>query len=457
MSSSKTFSVIFYLLAIVALFGVIASCRQAGNTRATATFYDSPIGSTLSKRRNTLKPRKLLSNLGEFRGASGDGPTWFNHGATDFVAPRNTNVYSPDKGEVKFFGGGATNSGTPPVKIGHFAFLHFHNATRLPMDPNTLGDRSVRTFIVDPDDPIWVLVQGRPRQTTLRGNASVEGVKEEPPGSGNWKKVFWYNRRSAIGQTTGPDLHMIYYSDPAVDYNNRGSIRNALSVMRYENSVKAKFGKFRLFAEKAQNSAGNKKFIADNDQNRRGDMSIPDDAGVDIVIGASSFGQSKNNRAGIYKLSYSIYRILQPGDPFVGTIITGAGGRRLGEVRADEVMHTYDSLLPTAKDQQLVAYPPTRVPPDGPASLFGNANPGQNKYTSYVVSNSNGNDSKHWELENIGIYPDGEYVVRIKAWNINRSGGIGNVPVLNDAILDVIVSIETDLGNQIRMLWVRNP
>lgn len=457
MLNKKRCSEIFRLCTILSICGVLIACQQRGGARASAVFYDSPIGDTLTKRRKTLAPGKLFSNLGEFRGASGDGPTWFNHGATDFVAPRNTNVFSPDKGEVKFFGGGATNSGTPPVKIGRFAFLHFHNVTRLPMDPKTLGDRTLRTFIVDPGDPIWVVRGGRPRRTTLRRNKWVAGVKEEPPGSGNWSKVFWYNRRASIGQTTGPDLHMLYYADARANYNNRASIRNALHVLKYKNSDKPKFGKFRLFAQKARNTAGNKKFIADNDQNRRGDMSIPDDKGVDVVIRVSSFGQSANNRAGIYKLSYTIYKILQPNDPFPGTVITGAGGRRLGEVRAEEVMYTYNSLLPPANDKQLVAYPPARVPPGGPASLFGNANPGQNKHSSYVVSNTDGDDTKHWELENTTTYPDGEYVVRIKAWNIKKSRGVGNALELNEAVLDVIVSIETDLGRQIRMLWVRNP
>ena len=100
---------------------------------------------------------------------------------------------------------------------------------------------------------------------------------------------------------------------------------------------------------------------------------------------------------------------------------------------------------------------PKHVPPDGPASLFGNANPGQPKHTSYVVTNIDGDDGRHWALEDTTTYPDGEYVVRIKAWNIAKSNGVGNAPNLNEVILDVIVSIETDDQRQVRLLTVRNP
>jgi len=414
-----------------------------------ANYYDWPV-------RAPHNPGGLYSNLGEKRSATGDGPTWLNHGATDFVAARNTPVFSPDTGRVEFYNvdpGSPTNAGIPPLKIGRFAMLHFHDATRLEVNPNLLGDPNAWTYVVNPGDPIWVVVNNRPEQRNMpRRQKVVPGVRQDT--AGQWGKVFWFNRNFSIGEADGPDLHTVYYTDADAPYNRVGAIGNMLTVIEYKNPNPPECVRFRLFAAEPTGGA-NKDFIADDDQSRQGGMQIARHRGVDVVATCSSFKRSNTNRAGIYKLAYGIHRILRPDEQAAGQVVPGPGGRRMVEVDPETVMWEYLRMPDRATDPNLVASPPTYVAPGGDTSLYGDVV--GDKYTAYTVSNTGGDDARKWALDDLNRYPDAEYVVTVRAWNIAKSNGIGTAPDLADSAFQRIVSIETDVPNQVRLLWIRNP
>ncbi len=346
----------------------------------------------------------------------------------------------------------------PPIKIGHFGLHHFNNSASLPIDPRTLGDPKAKTFIVDPGDPITVIKGGVPIQATLKKKKKfIKGVWQNPTDN-KWYPAFYYNRRFPIGNATGPDLHVTYYDSVTAGFRSRTNLRNALSVFRYKNSKPPAISHFRLFAQEGSTQVttkGNKKFIADNIKNNQGTMDIPKDKGVDIVITTASFGQNSNSASGIHKLSYTVYKILIAGDTPSGPVIN-IGGKRAGEYKAQSIMHTYDSLLSINRDKQLIAHRPYYVPPtNGPASLYTDVN--KNKHTSFVVSNLSGDDTNHWELEDTGAFPDGEYIVRVRAWNIAKSNGEGNVPDLNEKIMDTKVLIETNVPKKLRYITIQKP
>ncbi len=442
-----------HILFVSILVIPLSGCHHTHGTKKNQ-FYDAPLGDKLSDRRKKFGPKHIYSTLGEFRGITGDAPRWFSHGAVDFAVSDGVNVYSPDVGEVKFYGDGSTNTGKPPVKIGHFAMHHFINTGRLEVDPKTLGDRTAHTIVVEPNDDIWVMRNGKRVKTTLRKHKFVAGVQEHPPNSGNWRKVFWFNRRFPIGQTSGPDLHTIYYNDPDASYHNRESIRNALRVFKYENSSKPVFGPIRLFAQKAPatTSGHNKRFIADTENQKSGMINIDTDKGVDVAVVVSSFAKANlTKRPGIYRVAYSIYRFLKQGEQVEQEVVKGPGNKRMVLARAEEVMFTYNGLRPASADKQLIAYSPFRVGHQNQhASYYQNVT--EQKYTSFVVSNINGDDDKYWELDDKDTYPDGNYLLRIKAWNIKKAKGIGNEPDLSHKTKDTTLNILTDTTGKKRRI-----
>lgn len=413
-----------------------------GGAAPPGPFYDWPIPVTDAAK----TPRSLYSNLGEFRGA-GDSPFWYSHGATDFVAPRGTPVYAPDKGQVRFGEQSDRNAGQPPVKIGRFAFLHFADVNHLAVNPAVLGDPTLWTWVVDPTDPIFVVRGGQPVQTTLQaeGKKSLRGVRQNAAGA--WEEVFWFSRAEPIGLAgSEPDLHVIYYDDPAVAYSSRSSIRNALAVLSYRNSTAPNIQAVRFYSQNPVAGQGRERILDSDNMGVAGTMDTAQHGGLDIVVTTSSFQRNADTRAGIYKLAYAIHRFLTPQERLERPpeAIKGPGGKLMLPIVPETVMWTYVRLPAPDKDRNLLAER-TVFPLPGAAviSSFNLTGANQVKYSAYVVTNTAGDDALHWELEDLTKYPDGDYLVTISAWNIAQSQGIGLEPQLGRRDFQIGVRVST--------------
>lgn len=427
-------------IALIAGISSLAGCN-GGGAAPPGPFYDWPIPVDAAK-----TPSKLYSNLGEFRGA-GDSPFWYSHGATDFVAPRGTRVFSPDKGQVRFGEQSASNAGQPPVKIGRFSFLHFTDINNLAVNPAVLGDPTLWTWVVDPTDPIFIARAGQPVQTTLQaeGKKSLRGVRRNT--AGTWEDVFWFSRTEPIGLAgSEPDLHVIYYDDPAAAYSSRGSIRNVLAVIAYRNTALPNIQVVRFYSQKPVAGQGRERILDSENMQAVGVMDTARHGGLDIVVTCSSFNRDDDTRAGIYKLAYAIHRFLTPQERLERPpeAINGPGGKPMLPIVPETVMWTYDRLPEPSKDRNLLAeravFP---LPGANAISSFNLTGENQTKHSAYVVTNTAGDDALHWELENIARYPDGDYLVTISAWNIARSQGIGLEPQLNRRDLQLGVRVNT--------------
>ena len=443
--------------------GLVGACAPpppegAGPTARAgppARYYDWPIAVRASRK----NPTRLYSNLGEYRPR--DAPAWLNHGATDFVAPRNTPVFSPDVGRVRFGENSDRRAGQPPVKIGRFAFLHFNNVNDLPVNPRVLGDADRWTWVVEPGDPIWVVQGGGRVRTTLddlnRGWAP--GVRRD--GAGQWEPVFWYSRSEPIGSAgSEPDLHVVYYDDPEAPYSRRGAIRNALSVLDYTNSDDPRIDMIRVFSQLP--AAGPRTRLLDSAEPvARGVLDIRRHGGVDVVVTTSSFSRNRHRtRAGIYRLSYRVFRFLgeeELEDPPEGAE-EGPGGRPMVPARTRAVMWTYDRMPTERQDERLVArtaaYP---IGAGAETSLFNLNRGNQDKYSAFVVTNTDGDDAEHWELEDVRAYPDGDYLLRVTAESIGRSRGIGRAPTLRESDASLALRVTTNAAGTHRELRLIRP
>ncbi len=441
------------LLVAVACLGTLG-CR-GGAARGGAQFFDWPI--PVGGRND---PRSLYSNLGEFRSPA-DSPFWLNHGATDFVAPRGTQVYSPDVGQVRFGEQSNRNAGQPPVKIGRFAMLHFRDVNNLAVNPVVLnGGRPTNawTWVVNAGDPIWVRdAQGRPKQTALRRRQkSLPGIRQNA--AGQWEDVFWYNRAFSIGEAGDePDLHVIHYDTPDSVYGDRDKIRNMLRVIKYANRNPPEIQVVRFYSQKVVTGQAKERLL-DSDAVAAGVMNIQRHGGVDIVVTCSSFKQSATSRAGIYKLAYAIHRFVGENEDPPPDAEQGPGRRMMIPVVAQTVMWTYDTLPTIAKDGNLVATNPV-YPLPGPADIsrFNLNASTQDKHTAYVATNTDGDDAAHWALEDTTRFPDGDYLVTITAWNIAASAGVGNAPRLGDRQVRLGVRVQTDGAGANRELRLFQP
>ena len=189
-----------------------------------------------------------------------------------------------------------------------------------------------------------------------------------------------------------------------------------------------------------------------------GRMDVARHRGVDIVVLASSFHRNnKNTRSGIYELAYSIHRLLgeEEAPPPGGEAIPVPGHPRRGMVVAvpETVMWNYNRLPMPDQDRNLVAkdevYP---LPGTARISLFNLNRSNEDKHTSYVATNVDGDDGGHWALEDTDTFPDGDYLLTVKARNIGHSNGIGNDPDLNEAVYYIGVRVETAAGARFRTL-----
>ena len=129
-----------------------------------------------------------------------------------------------------------------------------------------------------------------------------------------------------------------------------------------------------------------------------GRMDVARHRGVDIVVLASSFHRNnKNTRSGIYELAYSIHRLLgeEEAPPPGGEAIPVPGHPRRGMVVAvpETVMWNYNRLPMPDQDRNLVAkdevYP---LPGTARISLFNLNRSNEDKHTSYVATNVDGDD-----------------------------------------------------------------
>lgn len=454
-------------VAVRRILTVLAAALLAGadDCGDGAEYFDWPT----PVRDRDKNPRALYSNLGEYRSPA-DGPAWLNHGATDFVAPEGTDVYSPDTGQVRFGEQSDQKSGLPPVKIGRFAFLHFADADSLNVNPLVLGDETIWTWVVNPADPILVRDGGGTKETTLEDlqRSVVRGVRRD--GAGGLEDVFWFSRANPIGKAgPEPDLHVLYYETAEAPYSDRRSIRNALTVLEYSNPNPPAIQLIRLYSQLAPNGR-TKEFLASNERaSSTGVMDIDRHGGVDVVVTCASFARNSAVRAGIYRLAYRIHRFLtdeelQEGRP--EEAVRGPGRRFMIPVGDQETMWEYDDLPARGTDGNLVARnpqdtiltpPPLAYPLPGTdlVSRFNLTQQNQNKYSAYVVSNTGGDDAKHWELEDVTTFPDGEYLLTVTAWNIGQSNGIGRAPTLRDREAQVVVEVTTQ--NRRRTLRIKRP
>lgn len=430
---------------------------------AAAQFFQSPLEKPKGAPR-ILAPGALYSNLGEKR--SGDGPAWTNHGATDFrTGNRRLKVYSPDMGKVRFYGAQvqghtARNAGIPPVKIGRFAMLHFASVAQLNVDPRQLRRRlglpaaaeNWWVYVVEPTDPIILGVGRQP--TTLKKKRARAGVKRNA--QGQWENVIYYNRIFPVARTHGPDLHVLYYETKASDYGDRADIRNALSVFNYQNGNPPVIHGLWLFSQKLRQGQSKKLIAGAAPAQATGILDIALDGGVDVVASASSFQMNNNNRAGIYQIAYQVDRFLGAEEKPPKETIQGPGGRTMVPVIPETIMYTYSQMPAPARDANLVATTPTfTIPGAAGAQLSQFQSVTGIKRTAYAVTNTNGNDGANWGLHQVAAFPDGEYLLTVKAWNIGQANGIGAAPTLRDAQVQTIVGVATN-GN-FRRLSLSNP
>jgi hypothetical protein len=445
---------------LIAATLMASGCQQGGGGLGQATFFHSPLERPRGNPQ-ILAPAALYSNLGEKRAT--DGPAWTNHGATDFkTGGRRLNVYSPDTGKVRFYGAQvqghlARNAGLPPVKIGHFAMLHFGNVAQLFVDP-----RQLRRQLNLPQraDTWWVHVVGRNDPITLGpgGQTTTLGRRRARAGTkrnaqGQWTNVIYYNQEFPIARTHGPDLHVLYYDTKASDYGDRADIRNALSVFNYRNPNPPVIHGLWLFSQNPRQGQSKRLIAGDAPAQARGTLDMALDGGVDVVVSASSFAMNNNNRAGIYRLAYRVDRFLgerELEDPPEGAV-TGPGQRQMVPVIPETVMYTYAQVPAPAEDDNLVAATPKfTVPGAAGAQLSQFQAVDGIKRTAYAVTNTNGNDAGKWGLDQIAAFPDGDYLLTVKAWNIGQANGIGNAPTLRDSQLQKIVNVRT-AGNNRRL------
>jgi hypothetical protein len=418
----------------------LAPLLLAGIGKAAPQYFDWP---THVKQDG---PVNLWSNLGEKRGDLGDGPNWLNHGATDFKPTSDNLVYSPDVGKVRFGESSDKKSGMPPVKIGHFSLLHFQDVNHLYVNPADLGDANRWTVIVRPDDPIQQTSTGPVTSLRKLKKAKAPGVLKN---GANWEDVFFYSITEPIGLSNGPDLHVIYYETDSSAYSDVGDIRNMLSVIDYQNANKPEIQVVRFFGQKATTGLARAYILEAPGQ---GVMSIPNDGGIDIVVTTSSFATG-NARAGIYELSWALHRMLAEGEQ-VGGAIPGPNKKQMISVVPETIMYTYDQMPDKIKDANLVARPPWFVlPGGGDISLFSAVD--REKYTAYVVTNTNGDDTKHWELEDTTKFPDATYLLTIIARNIKKSNGVGVKPTLGERVIQYFVDVVTSKSKQERNITVR--
>jgi hypothetical protein len=423
-------------LLLLAAAILIASCQGGGGPK----YFDWPI--KVAKH----DPRNLWSNLGEVRGALGDGPNWLNHGATDFKTTGGLSVYASDVGTVRFGEDSDKKSGQPPVKIGHFSMLHFKDVNNLNVNPAVLGDATIWTVVVRPDDDIQLTPTGA--VTTLRKlrKTIARGVRKQ--GSA-WEQVFFYSINEPIGQAEGADLHTIYYETEDSAYKDVSDIRNVLSVIEYENPKLPEIQVVRLFSQKVVTGLARELIL---EAPGSGVMSIANDGGVDIVVTSSSFATG-DARAGIYELAWAVDRFLTATEEVPPTSVTGPGNKKMVPVVSETIMYTYDRMPDRAKDENLVARLPKFVLPTGDISSFNSVD--TRKYTAYVVTNTQGDDAKHWELEDITKFPDGTYLLTVTARNIKKSHGIGVKPTLGEFALKYYVDVVTMHAGGDRKITVR--
>lgn len=451
-SSALRFPVGFFLLIVLGLM----------SHQAAAQFFQSPLEKPRGAPR-VLDPGKLYSNLGERR--PGDGPAWLNHGATDFrTNNRKKKIYSPDTGRVRFYGAQvqghtARDAGLPPIKIGRFAMLHFGNAARINVDPRQLvrrrgipaAARNWPVYVVEPTDPIFLAAGAQP--TTLNRKTAKAGVKRNA--QGQWEPVIYFNRTKPIAKTHGPDFHVLYYETKASDYGDRADIRNALSVFKYENANPPIIHGLWLFSQNLRQGQSKKLIAGSAPAPAPGVLDMTLDGGIDIVASASSFRMNNNNRAGIYQIAYQVDRFLGEEEPPKETI-PGPGGRQMTPVIPETIMFTYSRMPTQGQDANLVATTPTYTIPGVVGNQLSQFQSVTGiKRTAYAVTNTNGNDGAHWALHNPQTFPDGDYLLTVKAWNIGQANGIGAAPTLRDVQVQVVVGVLTN-GN-LRRLSLSNP
>jgi hypothetical protein len=418
----------------------LAPLLLAGIGNAAPQYFDWPIHV------KQHSPVNLWSNLGEKRGDLGDGPNWLDHGATDFKPTSDNLVYSPDVGKVRFGESSDKKSGMPPVKIGHFSLLHFQDVNHLYVNPADLGDANRWTVIVRLDDPIQQTSTGPITSLRKLKKTKVAGVLKN---GANWEDVFFYSITEPIGLSNGPDLHVIYYETENSAYSDVGDIRNMLSVIDYQNADMPEIQVVRFFSQKATTGLA-RTFILEAPG--QGVMSIPDDGGIDIVVTTSSFATG-NARAGIYELSWALHRMLAEREEVDGAI-PGPNKKQMVSVVPETIMYTYRQMPDKIKDANLVARHPRFVlPGGGDISLFAAVD--REKYTAYVVTNTDGDDGKHWELEDTSKFPDARYLLTITARNIKKSNGVGVKPALDKRVIQYFVDVVSPKGKQERRITVR--
>lgn len=456
MPTSKSVRPVYIFFFLLAAAGLIS-------LPAAAQHLQSPLEKPKGAPR-ILAPSALYSNLGEKR--STDGPAWTNHGATDFrTRNRGLKVYSPDTGKVRFYGAQvqghtARNAGLPPIKIGRVAMLHFGNVARINVDPRQLVQRpgipavarNWPVYVVEPTDPIFLSEGGQP--TTLKKKRAKAGAKQNA--QGQWENVIYYNRNFPIARTHGPDFHVLYYETKASDYGDRADIRNALSVFNYQNGNPPVIHGLWLFSQKLRQGQSKALIAGSAPAQAAGILDIALDGGVDVVASASSFQMNNNNRAGIYQIAYQVDRFLGAEEEAPKETIQGPGGRTMVPMIPETIMYTYSQMPAPAVDANLVAATPMFTVPGAVAAQLSQFQ-GVNtiKRTAYAVTNTNGNEGANWGLHNVAAFPDGEYLLTVKAWNIGRGNGIGAAPTLLDAQRQTIVGVATS-GN-FRRLSLSNP
>ncbi len=419
---------------VVICFG----CRQGG---APPKYFDWPTKNVAHD------PRNVWSNLGEVRGAAGDGPNWLNHGATDFKTVAGLLVYSPNVGRVRFGEDSDKKSGQPPVKIGHFAMLHFKDVNNLFVDPKVLGDATIWTVVVRPEDNIQLTPTGAATTLKKQHKKVVRGVMKI---GAAWEEVFYYSITEPIGEAEGADLHTIYYETEDSGYKDVSDIRNMLSVIEFKNPKLPEIQMVRFFSQKVVIGLARALIL---EAPGTGVMSIVDHGGIDIVVTTSDFATG-DARAGIYELSWKVDRFLGANEEVPPTAVTGPGNKKMVPVVSETIMFTYDHMPERAKDENLVARLPRFVLPGGAnISLFNSVD--TEKYTAYVVTNTQGDNDKHWELEDTSKFPDGQYLLTITARNIAKSNGIGVKPTLGEFALKYSVDLSTIHAGKDRQITVR--
>lgn len=246
-------------------------------------------------------------------------------------------------------------------------------------------------------------------------------VAEFLPGKWVWA-VYWPKSLPIMEGPKNNDVHINFHKDPSPrsryavnyqigdnSYQTSSDYDNPLLYLPYTNAVKPVIGNiyFRNPSTKTEILArkGYRLAISKQVQN----------AGVEIIAVAATIHPGRNAQSGIYRIGYRVEGI-------------GPATRGTKKPEQDDLFltWTFDKLPPkmlsfNSQDRKLVVV-------DGKYSKYKTLT---NKHTAYVVSRTNGDENKTFEIASL---PDGLYEITIIAENIKKGGdGSGKRAVIDPA------------------------